>query len=373
MDRLHELPFANAAHPCYREPVPALQTIQGSVIVNRGCSGGCAFCALTVHQGKDVTSRSTESVVREVKKMQRQDNFNGIITDLGGPTANMYHMKCMSEAANSVCRRVSCLHPVRCKHYGTDHSPYIDLLKTVRELPGIRRVFVNSGIRYDLAALDNRFVEELSTHHVQGQLSVAPEHASPDTLHYMRKPGSEYFLDFMERFQAASRKAGKKQFMVPYFQCAHPGTGPQQTIDLALFMKEHGLRPRQVQMFMPTPGTLATAMYVSGVDPYTKKSVFVARGARERSRQRALLFYWKKEEAPHIREALLTWGRGDLIGRGPGKLVSSGAAFGSWQRRRKPHPKGLRYDTHMGMKVERASEQEQRESSWEAVAQGPMD
>ena len=368
LDRLHELPFQYAPHPCYREAIPALQSIAGSISVNRGCSGGCSFCALTIHQGKDVTSRSEESVLREAKAMGNRPGFNGIISDLGGPTANMFHMRCTSDAANKVCRRVSCLHPVRCKHYGTDHKPYINLLRKVRSLPGIRRVYVNSGIRYDLAALDNEFVEELAAHHVQGQLSVAPEHASPATLHQMRKPGSEYFLDFMNRFKAATTKAGKQQYMVPYFQCAHPGTGPEETIELAIFMKKHKLRPRQVQMFMPTPGTLSTAMFVSGVDPYTKKEVYVAKGRRDRSRQRALLFYWKKEEAPHVREALMTWGRPDLIGRGPDCLVSPGPVFGGWDLRAQKGKRAIRYDTHMGMKVERASPMEQREEAWEAIA-----
>jgi uncharacterized radical SAM protein YgiQ len=368
LDRVHELPYAYAAHPCYRAPVPALQSIQGSISVNRGCSGGCSFCALTIHQGKDVVSRSKESVMREVEALKDRPGFNGIISDLGGPTANMFHMRCTSEAANAVCRRVSCLHPVRCKHYGTDHKPYIDLLRSVREQPHVRRVYVNSGIRYDLASLDNEFVEELTLHHVQGQLSVAPEHAGTGALSMMKKPEIKYFTGFMERFKAANEKAGKKQFLVPYFQCAHPGTGPEETIALALYMKEHALRPRQVQMFMPTPATLATAMFRSGKDPYTKKPVYVARGGRERSRQRALLFYWKKEEWPHVREALRAWGRTDLIGRHPGALVPPGPAFGAWDKRAKTAPDArVRYDTHMGLKVERASKREESEENWESI------
>lgn len=371
MDRLYELPFQHTAHPCYREPIPALTSMQGSVTVNRGCSGGCSFCALTIHQGKDVTSRSAESVLREVESMRERPDFNGIITDLGGPTANMYHMRCNSEKANKVCRRVSCLHPVRCKHYGTDHKPYIRLLRRVRKLPGIRRVYINSGIRYDLAATDPEFVEELARHHVQGQLSVAPEHASPDALKQMRKPDIMHFDDFMHRFRKASDDAGKKQFMVPYFQCAHPGTGPRQAIDLALYMKANRLRPRQVQMFMPTPATISTAMYVSGVDPYTKKPVYVAKDRQDRSRQRAALFYWKKEEWPYLREALTTWGRRDLIGHGQGKLVPPGPAYGAWSGQARRGKSGIRYDTHMGMKVERASPSEEREENWEAIARAP--
>ena len=368
LDRLHELPFQYDAHPCYREPIPALQSIAGSISVNRGCSGGCSFCALTIHQGKDVTSRSEASVVREATAMGKRPGFKGIISDLGGPTANMFHMRCNSEAANKVCRRVSCLHPVRCKHYGTDHKPYINLLRKVRKLPGIRRVYVNSGIRYDLAALDNEFVEELAAHHVQGQLSVAPEHASVETLHQMRKPGSEYFLDFMNRFKAATKKAGKEQYMVPYFQCAHPGTGPEQTIELALFMKEHGLRPRQVQMFMPTPGTISTAMFVSGVDPYTKKASVCGEGTKgPRSSACTAILLEKRRSTPCSR-GLTGMGSRRFNRRHPGALVRPGPAYGSWDRRAQTGKRAIRYDTHMGMKVERATANEQREEAWEAIA-----
>jgi len=362
MDKAHELPYTYKAHNCYRNDIPALKMMEGSVTVNRGCSGGCSFCALTIHQGKDVVSRSHKSVVREVKAMSMRKGFKGIINDLGGPTANMFHMHCTSEKAQAVCRRVSCLHPVRCKHYGTDHKPYLKLLREVRNLPGVRKVFVNSGIRYDLAALDPKFVEELALHHVPGQISVAPEHASDQTLHYMRKPGAEYFEEFMRRFKEATAKSGQKRYMVPYFQCAHPGTGPEQTIELALYMKRHGLRPRQVQMFMPTPGTISTAMYVSGVDPYTKNRVYVAKEGPQRDRQRALLFYWKREEAPHVREALIAWGRKDLIGRGKDQLVPPGPAYPRRKGSRKGR-KGVRFNTHMGMNVER----DDSEGGWESM------
>ncbi len=358
LDAVHELPFQYTAHPCYRKPIPALDSIVGSVTVNRGCSGGCSFCALTIHQGKDVSSRSEPSVLKELKALSGRKGFKGIISDLGGPTANMFHMKCMSEEANKICRRVSCLHPVRCKHYGTDHKPYLNLLRKARSLPGIRRVFVNSGIRYDLASLDDEFVEELTAHHVQGQLSVAPEHASAKALAMMRKPAIEHFTAFKERFEAANEKAGLKQFLVPYFQCAHPGVGPEETIELALYMKTNAMRPRQVQMFIPTPATLATAIYYSGVDPYTKKNVHVERGGRERSRQRALLLYWKKEEWPHVREALQAWGRMDLVGTGPGCLVPPGAAYGAWKK--KLNRRGAETA---------ASRQEELEENWEALAQ----
>ncbi len=367
MDRLHELPYTHTAHPCYRSPIPALTSMQGSVTVNRGCSGGCSFCALTIHQGKDVTSRSTESVLREVRSLPQREGFNGIISDLGGPTANMFHMVCKSEAANKVCRRVSCLHPVRCKHYGTDHKPYLNLLRKSRETPGVRRVYVNSGIRYDLASLDDEFVEELVEHHVQGQLSVAPEHAADNALGQMKKPAIRYFTAFMKRFRKANADLGKKQFLVPYFQCAHPGIGPDETIQLAVYMKQHRLRPRQVQMFMPTPATIATATFHSGFDPFTGEPVHVARDPKERSRQRALLFYWKREEWPHVREALEGWDRSDLIGHHRGALVPPGPTYGAWSQRSRAS-RAVRFDTHMGVRVERATAAEEREETWEAVA-----
>ena len=370
MDRLYELPYANAPHPCYRDPIPAFEAIKGSITVNRGCAGGCSFCALTLHQGKDVSSRSEASVLREIEGLTKSKSFNGIISDLGGPTANMFHMRCNSEAANKVCRRVSCLHPVRCKHYGTDHKPYLGLLRKVRTMPGIKRVFVNSGLRYDLAQLDEEFVEEVTTHHVSGSLTAAPEHVSPRTLHAMRKPELHHFQDFVDRFKQASADAGKKQFLVPYFQCAHPGCGPEDAIELGMYLKRNGLRCRQVQTFMPTPGTISTAMYVSEHDPYTKKPVPVAKGHKERSRQRSLMFWWKKEEWPAIREALIHYGRRDLIGRGRDALVPPGPARGGWITQH--HKKGPVVG-HMGTlveRVERASREEVDEERWEAINTG---
>ena len=365
LDTLYELPYANAAHPSYREPIPAFESIRGSVTINRGCSGGCSFCALTLHQGKDVVSRSPQSVVREVRAIASRKGFNGVISDLGGPTANMFHMRCNDEAANAVCRRVSCLHPIRCKHYGTDHGPFIDLLREVRVLPGVKRVFVNSGLRYDLAALAPGVVEEIATHHVSGTLTTAPEHVSAKVLHHMRKPEITHFADFMTRFKSASEAAGKKQFIVPYFQCAHPGTGPDEAIELAMYMKRNDLRCRQVQLFMPTPGTISTAMYVTGIDPYTKAPVHVARGHKERARQRALMFWWKAEEWPAVREALLAWDRGDLIGRGPNCLVPDGPSRGNWQRGARPSEAVV---GAMGMQVERATRADVDEERWEGLA-----
>lgn len=365
MDRLYELPYSNAPHPCYREPIPAFEAIKGSITINRGCAGGCSFCALTLHQGKDVISRSAASVLREVKTVAATPGFNGIVSDLGGPTANMFHMRCMSEEANKVCRRVSCLHPVRCKHYGTDQKPYIELLRATRQIAGVRRVFVNSGLRYDLTQLDDEIVEEIATHHTSGTLTTAPEHSSPAVLQAMRKPELSHFDGFVQRFKDASAKAGKSQFIVPYFQCAHPGCGPEEAIELGLFLKKSGLKVRQVQTFIPTPGTISTAMWISGVDPYGKKPIYVARGHKERARQRALMFWWKREEYPAIREALIAWGREDLIGTGPGALVPPGPAKGAWQKGNRPVEPTV---GAMGAVVERASAQDIDEERWEGQA-----
>jgi uncharacterized radical SAM protein YgiQ len=331
LDRLYELPYAYAAHPSLSAPVPALASVAGSVTITRGCAGGCSFCSLTAHQGRELVCRSPDSVLRELHTHVQHPDFKGIVSDMGGPTANMYSMACMDEAAGAICRRRSCLMPKRCRHFSTDHGPLISLLRAARQVPGVRRVFINSGIRTDLA--DEDFIQELAAHHVQGQLSVAPEHGAASTLRAMNKPPVSVFLAFKKRFEEASRRAGKDQYLVPYFMAAHPGTGEKEAIELAIFLKHHGFRPRQVQLFMPTPGTLSTAMYVSGIDPYTGQNVHVARGNRARSRQRALMLYWKSEEAPHVREALKAWGREDLIGKGASKLVSFGPAFGAWQRR----------------------------------------
>ncbi len=362
LDRLYELPYQNAPHPCYRAPIPAFESIRGSITVNRGCSGGCSFCSLTLHQGKDVVSRSAESVGREVGYLVQQPGFNGVISDLGGPTANMFHMRCMDERANQLCRRVSCLHPTRCRHYGTDHKPFIQLLRSVRSQPGVKRVYVNSGIRYDLAALDKEFVEEIATHHVSGTLTTAPEHVSSRVLHAMRKPELTHFADFLKRFDAANRLSGKKQLIVPYFQCAHPGCGPEESIELALYLKAQNLRVRQVQLFIPTPGTLATAMYVTGRDPHTREPLPVARGDRERARQRAMLFWWKEEEWPAIREALIAWGRRDLIGTAAGALVPPGPVKGGPRQAVEPTVGA------MGAHIERATRGEVDEERWEGHA-----
>ncbi len=324
MDELYDLPFNRVPHPSYQEKIPAYETVRHSVVLMRGCFGGCTFCSITEHEGRVIQNRSSESVLREVRALRRMGDFRGTITDLGGPTANMYKMKCRSEEIESKCRRLSCLHPGVCENLGTDHGPVIDLMKRVREEEGVKHVFIASGVRYDLAELSPEYVNELAKHHVGGQLSVAPEHASPRVLEKMKKPGIESFERFREMFACASQDAGKEQYDIPYFISGHPGSTLEDMVDLALWLKAEGYRPRQVQDFIPTPMSMASAMYYSGLDPFTMEPVYTATGLREKKLQKALLLYWDSAQWPLTREALIAAGRRDLIGHGPGCLVPAG-------------------------------------------------
>jgi uncharacterized radical SAM protein YgiQ len=321
MDELYDLPFNRTPHPDYQQPIPAYETVKHSVVLMRGCFGGCTFCSITEHEGRVIQNRSAESVLREVRALRRMADFRGTITDLGGPTANMYTMKCKSEEIESKCRRLSCLHPGVCNNLETDHGPVIDLMKRVREEEGIKHVFIASGVRYDLAERSPEYVEALAKHHVGGHLSVAPEHASPRVLDKMKKPGIESFERFREMFACASKDAGKEQYDIPYFISGHPGCTLEDMIELALWLKAEGYRPRQVQDFIPTPMSIASAMYWTGLDPMTMEPVYTARGLREKKLQKALLLYWNEEQWPLVREALEQAGRADLIGRGAHCLV----------------------------------------------------
>ncbi|MEZ4472862.1 MAG: YgiQ family radical SAM protein [bacterium] len=321
MDELYDLPFNRAPHPRYTAPIPAFETVKHSVTLMRGCFGGCTFCSITEHEGRIIQSRSAESVLREVRALRRMGDFRGTITDLGGPTANMYKMKCKSAQIESACRRLSCVHPGVCENLQTDHGPLIDVMQQVREAEGVKHVFIASGVRYDLAELDPTYVAELARHHVGGQLSVAPEHVSPRVLDKMKKPGIAAYERFTEMFSCASKEAGKEQYEIPYFISGHPGCTLEDMVDLALWLKAQGYRPRQVQDFIPTPMSVASAMYYTGLDPLTMKPVPVARGLREKKLQKALLLYWSEEQWPLAREALRLAGRADLIGTGPDALV----------------------------------------------------
>ncbi len=315
MDGLYDLPFTRLPHPSYRgERIPAYETIKHSIVTMRGCFGGCTFCSITEHEGRIIQSRSEASVLREVRALSRMEGFSGVISDVGGPTANMYQMRCKDERTESACRRLSCVHPGICENLVTDHAPLVSLLKKVRTEPGIKRVFVASGVRYDLAMRSPEFVRELARHHTGGQLSVAPEHNDPEVLDKMKKPPVEHYERFAQAFCQASEEAGKEQYLVPYFITGHPGSTLADTIALALWLKERGMRPRQVQDFIPTPMAIATAMYYTGLDPLTGKPVHVARDLREKRMMKSLLFYWDEQHWPLAREALIKAGRSDLIG-----------------------------------------------------------
>ncbi|MGH7293448.1 MAG: YgiQ family radical SAM protein [Polyangiaceae bacterium] len=336
MDALYDLPFARRPHWTYgAERIPAFDTIKHSIVTMRGCFGGCTFCSITEHEGRIIQSRSEASVLREVRALSRMEGFGGTITDVGGPTANMYKMACKDERTESACRRLSCVHPGICENLVTDHAPLVDLLKKVRREPGVDRVYVASGVRYDLAVRSPEFIRELAEHHTGGQLSVAPEHNDPRVLDKMKKPPVEHYERFAQAFCQASEQAGKEQYLVPYFISGHHGSTLKDAVALALWLKERKLRPRQVQDFIPTPMAIATTMFFTGVDPLTMEPVPVVRDLREKKMMKALLYYWDPEQQPLAREALRKAGRADLIGTGPKHLVPPEHRHGP--RRRSVH------------------------------------
>ena len=329
MDALYDLPFTRTPHWSYSEPIPAYETVKHSVVTMRGCFGGCTFCSITEHEGRAISSRSAEGILREVRALRRMDGFNGVITDLGGPTANMYQMTCREERIERACRKLSCVHPDICENLVTDHGPLLSLMKRVREAEGVKKVFIASGVRYDLAERSPAFVKELATHHTGGQLSVAPEHSNKEVLDKMKKPGVEKYERFAEQFQCATEEAGKNQFLVPYFISGHPGSTLKDMVDLAIWLKERGMRPRQVQDFIPTPMSMATTMYYTGIDPLTRAPVYTARDLYEKKLQKALLQCWDPANHELAREALVKAGRRDLIGTGPRCLVPPATGKGS--------------------------------------------
>jgi uncharacterized radical SAM protein YgiQ len=335
MDRIYGLPYTRRPHPIYREPIPAYTMIKDSVTIMRGCFGGCTFCSITAHQGRIIQSRSKESVLTEVREMTRDKDFSGVVSDIGGPTANMYQMQCLRPEVEAVCRRQSCVHPKICKLLGTDHGPLITLMKEARETPGVKKVLVASGIRMDLARRSPEYMRELVRHHVGGRLKVAPEHTDPHVLDKMRKPSNDDFEQFTEIFNEESAKAGKKQYIVPYFIASHPGSDLNAMIDLAVFLKLNGYRPDQVQDFIPAPFDVATAMFYTGIDPFTKKPVHVAKALRDRKLQRALMQFFKPANYFEVREALRQAGRTDLIGNDCGSLIPPAPPREALEARRK--------------------------------------
>lgn len=334
MDAIYGLPYTRRPHPSYTEPIPAFSMIKDSVTIMRGCFGGCTFCSITTHQGRIIQSRSKDSVLGEIREMVADPKFKGTISDIGGPTANMYEMKCSRPEVEAVCRRQSCVHPTICKLLDTNHDPLLDLMQAARETPGIKKVLVASGIRMDLARRSKRYMRELARHHVGGHLKVAPEHVDPDVLMKMRKPANDDFEKFAEIFDKESKQAGKKQYIVPYFIASHPASDLDAMINLAVFLKQSGYQPDQVQDFIPAPFDVATAMYYTGIDPFTKKPVYIARQLRDRKLQRALLQFFKPENYFEVREALQKAGRTDLIGDGCDSLISARAPKEALLRRR---------------------------------------
>jgi len=326
LDRLYGLRFERAWHPVYdkHKGVPALAEVKFSIASSRGCYGACAFCALAFHQGRIVSSRSRESIVEETRELTRLNGFKGYIHDVGGPTANFRGPACRKQAGGSACVDRRCLAPEPCPSLEVDHRDFLGVLRAVRAVPGVKKAFVRSGIRFDylMADRDPTFLRELAAHHVSGQLKVAPEHVSDRVLKLMGKPPKRAYEAFARAWSETNAELGLKQYLVPYFIASHPGSELSDAVELAEYLRDSGFVPDQVQDFYPTPGTLATAMYRSGLDPLTMEPVYVARGAKERSYQRALLQYSKPENRTLVLEALRLAGRADLIGRGPGCLVS---------------------------------------------------
>ena len=317
LDLLYALPYMRDYHPQYGAAggVPAIEEIKFSITANRGCFGGCAFCAITYHQGREVRSRSRESIVAEAELLRDRQDFKGYIHDVGGPTANFRHPSCEKQKTQGMCQHKDCLFPKPCSQLHVDHREYAEVLAAVRQIEGIKQVFIRSGIRYDylMADKDESFLHALCQYHVSGILKVAPEHISGRVLGNMRKPPIAVFDRFSDRYKTVSKKLGKKQYMVPYFISSHPGSRLEDAIELALYMKRTGFIPDQVQDFYPTPGTLATCMYYTGKDPFTMTKVYVAKSAEEKKMQRALLHFHKKENRETVKKALKKAGRADLI------------------------------------------------------------
>ena len=325
LDSTFDLPFTRRWHPMYDAMggVPALDEVKFSIMATRGCFGSCSFCALTFHQGRIVTARSHESVLKEARELTKMPDFKGYIHDVGGPTANFRRPACPKQLKSGTCPDRQCLFPEICAAAKTDHSEFVKLLRQMRAIPGIKKVFIRSGLRYDwlLKDKDSTFLRELVENHVSGQLKVAPEHVSPRVLSMMGKPGQPVFEEFARRYADMNKQLGKKQYLVCYFMSSHPGSELSDAIRLAEFLRDSDIRPEQVQDFYPTPGTLSTAMYYTGLDPRTMKPVYVARSPHEKAMQRALMQYTVPSNAPLVRQALRLAGRDDLIGYGPKCLV----------------------------------------------------
>ena len=318
LDWVYSLPYERTYHPMYDEMggVPAIEEVRFSITHNRGCFGACNFCSLAFHQGRFITTRSKESIVKEAKLLTTLPDFKGYIHDIGGPTANFRRTSCLKQLEHGLCKGKKCLAPTPCKALEADHSEFLDILRTVRELPKVKKVFIRSGIRYDymLADKDDTFFREMVKYHVSGQLKVAPEHCSAAVLDKMGKPHIEAYIEFSKKYFQLSDDAGKEQYLVPYLMSSHPGSTLKDAVELAVFLKKRHIRPEQVQDFYPTPGTISTCMFYTGLDPYTMKEVYVAKTPEDKAMQRALLQYYDKNNAALVTKALHKAGREDLIG-----------------------------------------------------------
>ncbi len=325
LDLVYSLPYERTYHPVYEKQggVPSIEEVQFSITHNRGCFGFCNFCSIALHQGRRVTVRSEESVLEEAEKLIEMPNFKGYIHDVGGPTANFRGPSCEKQLKSGLCKGKKCLAPAPCKNLEVDHREYLEMLRKLRGMPKVKKVFIRSGIRYDylIEDKDEAFINELIEHHVSGQLKVAPEHCSAAVLDKMGKPHIEAYKKFQKKFYEITKKKGKEQYLVPYLMSSHPGSELADAIELAMFLKQNKIHPEQVQDFYPTPGTLSTCMFYTELDPYTLEPVYVAKNPEEKAMQRALLQYYKPENQSKIIAALCRAGRQDLIGKGADKLV----------------------------------------------------
>lgn len=318
MDDVYDLPYMNNYHPIYESKggIPAISEIKFSLTSNRGCFGGCSFCALTFHQGRIIQTRSHESLIREAEQMTHDPDFKGYIHDVGGPTANFRHKSCAKQDRYGVCTNKQCLFPEPCRNLKVDHKDYIELLRKLEAIPGVKKVFIRSGIRFDYVMADSsdEFLKELCEKHISGQLRVAPEHVSDNVLKMMGKPMNSVYESFIARYQKVNARTGKKQFVVPYLMSSHPGSTLKEAVELAEYVRDIGYMPEQVQDFYPTPSTISTCMYYTGVDPRTMQPVYVPHNPHEKAMQKALMMYRKPENYDLVKEALIKAGRQDLIG-----------------------------------------------------------
>ena len=338
MDDIYALPYQNAPHPSYKAGVPAISEVRFSLVSNRGCFGGCSFCALTFHQGRIVQTRSHESILQEAREMTKAPDFKGYIHDVGGPTANFRRPACDKQLKAGACPDRQCLFPMPCKNLVAEHTDYVALLRKLRALPGVKKVFIRSGIRFDylLADPDPTFLKELVEHHVSGQLKVAPEHVADRVLHYMGKPRHAVYQKFCRKYAALNEKEGLKQYLVPYLMSSHPGSSLKEAVELAEYVRDLGYMPEQVQDFYPTPSTLSTVMYYTGLDPRTMEPVYVPTDPHEKAMQRALIQYRDPKNYALVHEALVKAGRTDLIGFGEKCLIRPRKGEGKPEKKAPP-------------------------------------